>query len=182
MIRRLLACTCFALLLPACAGTPAPLPVGDAVTFVVVRHAEKADNDARDPPLSAAGRSRAHQLAERLHNERLVAAHATQYRRTRQTAMPVAAAHGLTVTAYDAAAPVHGFARTLLDAYTAGTVLVVGHSNTVPGIVAALCDCATDPMPEHEYDRISFVRIDRDGHPSLRVERHAPAAATAEAP
>jgi broad specificity phosphatase PhoE len=177
-----IACTCLALLLSACAGTPAPRPADDGVTFMLVRHAEKADDDPRDPSLSEAGQSRAQQLAMRLRGERLVAAYATQYRRTQQTVAPVATAQGLAVTPYDAASPADDFAGALLDAHRNGMVLVAGHSNTVPGIVAALCRCATEPMPETEYDRISIVRIDAAGHRSLHLERYAPGVAANDAP
>jgi broad specificity phosphatase PhoE len=51
-----------------------------------------------------------------------------------------------------------------------GTVLVVGHSNTVPGLVSALCGCAVAPLGEHDHDRMYEVRIGPDGRGVL-VER-----------
>jgi hypothetical protein len=51
-------------------------------------------------------------------------------------------------------------------------VLVVGHSNTVPDLVAALCACTTAPMDETEYDRVSIVRFAADGRASLDVQRY----------
>ena len=86
----------------------------------------------------------------------------------------MATARGLAVTEYDAAQPADDLVAALREAHYTGTVLVVGHSNTVPGIVEALCDCATEAMPETEYDRISRVRIGTDGRPSLHIERGAP--------
>jgi hypothetical protein len=49
------------------------------------------------------------------------------------------------------------------------TVLVVGHSNTVPDIAAALCSCEVAPMSEAEYDRLMTVRVDGDGRAVLDV-------------
>lgn len=156
--------------LSACAGTPVVPHADAAATIIVVRHAEKSNDDPRDPSLSDAGRARAQRLAARLSEERLVAAYATGYRRTQQTVQPVAHAHGLAVTTYDAAQPADAFAAQLRAAHPEGTVLVAGHSNTVPQIVAALCGCEAAPMTEDEYDRISIVRIDHVGHVSLQVE------------
>ena len=62
------------------------------------------------------------------------------------------------------------------QAWVWSVVLVVGHSNTVPDLVAALCGCATDAMDETEYDRMSIVRFDADGRARLKVQRYgAPA-------
>ena len=38
-------------------------------------------------------------------------------------------------------------------------------------VVAALCACETGAMDESEFDRLSIVRIDRDGRPTLSVTR-----------
>ena len=160
------------MLLAACAT-----PVRDAdgatatTTFIIVRHGEKVDA-SRDPDLSAAGRERARQLAQRLADSRLVGVYATAYKRTQQTASPAASAHALDVATYDASEPATAFASRLRAAHDHGTVLVAGHSNTVPDIVAALCTCTVAPMPDDEYDRLSIVRIDADGRTELIVERY----------
>ena len=64
--------------------------------------------------------------------------------------------------------PADAFAARLRRAHPHGTVVVAGHSNTVPAIVAALCSCQTAAMDEGEFDRISTVRIDAYG--GTRVE------------
>ncbi len=157
-------------LLAACA-TALP-PKTPPLTFVVVRHAEKATDDPEDPGLTAAGRARATALAERLRHAPLVAAYATEFRRTQQTAQPSAALHGLRVKAYFARGPAAEIAAQWRQAHRSGTVLVVGHSNTVPDLVAALCACTAAPMDETEYDRISIVRFAADGRASLDVQRY----------
>ncbi|HRP71338.1 MAG TPA: hypothetical protein PK743_01720, partial [Luteimonas sp.] len=53
-----------------------------------------------------------------------------------------------------------------------GTVLVAGHSNTVPGIVTALCACEVEAMPDSEYDRLSTIHVDADGRARLVVGRY----------
>lgn len=168
---RLLPALLLASLVAACSSVPsrdaqAPL------TFVLVRHAEKATDDPENPSLSATGQARAAALAERLRDAPLVAAYATEFRRTQQTAQPAADAHSLPVTAYYARGPANEVAAQWRQAHRSGTVLVVGHSNTVPDLVAALCGCATAPMDDTEYDRFSIVRIDGGGRATLEVGRY----------
>lgn len=153
-------------------GTLSPREPSAPLTFVVVRHAEKATDDAEDPSLSAAGQARARILAERLRDAPLTAVYATEFRRTQQTAHPVAETHSVPVTAYYARGPAGEIAMHWKQAHRAGTVLVVGHSNTVPELVAALCGCATAPMDDNEYDRVSLVRIGADGRATLEVQRY----------
>lgn len=140
-------------------------------TFIVVRHAEKVDA-SRDPDLSPAGHARAQALAQRLEGRGLVAIYATEFKRTGQTVAPTARAHALPVTAYLAAQPAAEFAAALKAAHPRGVVLIAGHSNTVPGIVAALCACEVAAMDESEYTRWSEVLFDAGGHARLIQDRY----------
>ena len=142
-------------------------------TFVIVRHAEKATDDPRDPSLSEAGHARAQALARLLADASLNAVYATPYRRTQQTASPTAESHGISVSTYDAAIPAAQFAKQLRATYAQGeTVLVVGHSNTLPDIAATLSGQQTDAMPEVEFDRLYRIRVTTDGKASLATERY----------
>ena len=143
-------------------------------TFIVVRHAEKVDA-SRDPDLSPVGHARAQALAEWLEGRGLVAIYATEFKRTGQTVAPTAAAHALPVTAYPSAQPAADFAAALKAAHPRGVVLIAGHSNTVPGIVAALCNCETPPMADHEYDRLSSIHVDASGRARLDSTRYGAA-------
>lgn len=167
-MRLILACCVSVLLLAGCAGVQAQ---DAATTFIVVRHAEKADDGSRDPPLSSAGRTRAQALAVHLSTSPLAAAYATPFRRTQQTAEVVAATHGIAVSTYDPAVAPSDFAATLRARHHRGTVLVVGHSNTVPGLVAALCTCRIAALGEDNYDAIYTIRVDAGGHAALDVGR-----------
>ena len=75
------------------AETSAQISAAAPATIIVVRHAEKVD-DSRDPALSEAGAKRAEALAEMLEHAGLDAVYASQYQRTRLTAMPAAEAAG----------------------------------------------------------------------------------------
>ena len=159
-----LAALCAVLALAGCATRP-PVDAGaDAgATFILVRHAEKAADDPRDPTLSEAGVARAAALTRQLHGRPLDAVYATRFRRTQQTAAPVALDHGLPVTTYDADAPAAQVAAMLRGAHPHGTVLVVGHSNTVPAIAQALCGCAIGPTADNEFGRRITVEVRADG-------------------
>jgi broad specificity phosphatase PhoE len=163
------------LLLAACAvaGPPGHASLPPA-TFIVVRHAEKAVDGSTDPPLAAVGVGRARALARSLADTALVAVYSTPFRRTRETARPTAVLHGVPVATYDPAMPPPAFAAQLRASHPSGTVLVVGHSNTVPAIASALCDCRAAPLGENDYDAIYTVRMQRDGTGVLEPGRQSP--------
>lgn len=135
--------------LQACAMT-SPATPSDA-TLYLVRHAEKLSGG--DPALSEDGMARASRLAAQFADVPLQAVYSTDTRRTRQTAEPVAANHGLTVILYDAN-DLEGLAQTLKS--RGRTALVVGHSNTTPDLVRLLGGAA-EYMPESDYERLYRV-------------------------
>src|SRR5205823_820783 len=72
----------------------AALPLRAQEAVFLVRHAEKADL-SKDAALSAAGEARARALAERLREAGVTAIYTSEYRRTKQTAQPLARALGI---------------------------------------------------------------------------------------
>ena len=125
------------------------------VTVFVVRHAEKADA-SRDPSLSAGGRARAEALARLLADAGINTIYVTQYKRTLETAAPLAARNGVTPKTIDAAdmAALVGAVRALPPG---SRVLIASHSNLVPVIVQRLSGVEVGEMPESEYDRLYVV-------------------------
>lgn len=158
------------LLCSACTTTQATPAEG--VKFIVVRHAEKSNDGSRDPALNAKGMARAQALREALANESLQAAYATDFQRTRQTAQPAAQAHHVEVETYDTTQSPTEFAARLRQHHAGGTVLVVGHSNTVPDIVSALCECESPPLDETVYDRLSIVESAVGQPPRLVIRNY----------
>ena len=132
-----------------------------AQTVFVVRHAERADAGtgggtmmATDPELSAAGRARAEALASALKDAGVTGIFVTEFKRTQQTAAPLAKLLGVTVqtiSSKDTAALV-----SRLKSAT-GNVLVVGHSNTVPDIVKGLGIATPVTIGEADYDNLFVV-------------------------
>ena len=101
-----------------------------------------------------------------------MAVYATGDRRTQATAQPTAERHGLPVRTYEASVPADAFAAELRAAHATGTVLVVGHSNTVPAIASALCACTVAPMREDAFDRRIEIRITANGVATLAETRY----------
>ncbi len=134
-------------------------------TVIFVRHAEKAAEPADNPGLTEAGKRRAAELARQLVDADVVpglgvdAVFSTPYRRTEETAKPVADALGLAVNSYDAS-DTELFIEELVKEYKGKIILVVGHSNTVPAMIGNMgASKKVPPIAEDEYDNIYLVSI-----------------------
>jgi broad specificity phosphatase PhoE len=167
MRRRLPLCTLLAwtLLLQACASAPAATAekaTTALTTVIVVRHAEKVDN-SEDPALSPIGQARAAALADALRDAGIQAIYTTQYQRTRGTAAPLARLLGLVPVMVETGGPAveHGraVAAKVLAQQPGRTVLVVGHSNTVPAIVGGLGAADVGSIADDEYHKLFIVKI-----------------------
>ena len=150
-------------LFAACALTVAPmLPAWAAPDLVVlVRHAEKAAEPGADPGLSPDGEARAQALARALQGLKVNAILTTQARRTQETAAPLAQTTGVqpqVVQARRGALAEH--VRAVADAVRAqhGVVVVVGHGNTVPAVLAALGGPALPDLCETSFHHVFMLR------------------------
>ena len=154
---------------PAAAQTAA-----GTTTVIIVRHAEKAAEPAADPALTPAGSARAEALVDVVKDAGVRAVVSTQFVRTRATVAPAAARLGLATETADARAPDHvrALAARILSAYRGGTVLVAGHSNTVPDIVAALGAPKPAAICDAEYDNLYVVTIPPSGAASVVHARY----------
>lgn len=132
---------------------------------ILVRHAERLD-DSPDSPLSTAGVERAERLARMLESAGVTAIYTTHFQRTIKTAEPLAKKLGLTVTSDDP--PAAELLRRIRASHPQGTVLIVGHSNTLPELLAALGDKTTIEIPATEYDNL-FIVSPRQGSPPVVV-------------
>ncbi|HET7188662.1 MAG TPA: phosphoglycerate mutase family protein [Gemmatimonadaceae bacterium] len=153
-------------------GSSAPDRSG-TTTIVLVRHAEKAAEPAADPPLTAQGEARARALVDAVADMPVHAIVSTDFARTRATAAPLAARRGLVPEIVDARARDHArlVAEGILAHHRGETVVVVGHSNTVPDIVAALGAPKPTAICDSEYDNLFVVRVPASG-PATLERRH----------
>ena len=133
-------------------------------TIFVVRHAEKADA-TKDPDLSEAGRARAEALAKALRDANITAIYATEFKRTQQTAAPLAKALGITVTVLPAQDSTALIAK--LRALK-GHALVVGHGDTIPNLIKALGVSEPINIAENDYDNL-FVLVLHEKPQAIRL-------------
>jgi broad specificity phosphatase PhoE len=126
-------------------------------TIFIVRHAEKADGAGNDPDLSETGRSRAEALAKMLKDTGVTAIYATEFKRTQQTAAPLAKILGLDVTIVPAKDSTALIAK-LRDSH--GNVLVVGHGNTIPDLIKGIGIATPINIAENDYDNLFVVVLD----------------------
>jgi 2,3-bisphosphoglycerate-dependent phosphoglycerate mutase len=145
------------LLLSLCLVFPAD---AQKKTIILVRHAEKVDA-SQDPELSAEGKQRAERLMRIVRKYKPGAIYSTDFKRTRDTVTPIATRRKLQIQTYDARKP-----GDLVDAIMKSETkrfLVVGHSNTVPGLANLFGKKELfKNLDDAEYGVIWIVRI-KDG-------------------
>jgi len=137
-------------------------PDAPATVVLLVRHAEKAAQPADDPSITPDGRPRAEALAGVIRDAHPTAIITTQLRRTVDTAKPSAIAIGVTpeVVAVSAGNTQQNAVEVAaaVRKHAGETVLVVGHGNTVPQIIAALGGPKLPDICEPVYDEL-FVLV-----------------------
>jgi broad specificity phosphatase PhoE len=142
------------------ADAPCDAPV---TTLLVVRHADRA---GQADSLSAAGVARARDLVHVAQTASVRAIYHSDTRRTRDTAAPLAASLGLDLLEYPAKETAPLIERVLED-HAGQTVLIVGHSNTVPTIIAAAGGPVIPDLDEKEFDGLFVVYVTCRDRPSL---------------
>lgn len=140
----------------------AAVPVSAQVTTVlVVRHAEKAAGGGRDPHLSAAGKVRAKDLAHATGASGVTAIYATNFQRTQETVAPLAALLHLTPVVKNAD-QTEELVEEIKNTRRGQTVVVCGHSDTVPDIVKRLSGVVVDAIPDTRFDGLYVVTLNQD--------------------
>lgn len=141
-------------------------------TVFVMRHAEKLTSNPADPDpaLAPAGEARALELAQFFgrapKGQGIDAIVVSEFRRTQDTVRPLANRTGVPVIRVPAE-DVRGTAKRALAENRGGRVLIVGHSDTVPGIVEELSGIDVGPMSEAEYGIVYLVTIPRFSHAAV---------------
>jgi broad specificity phosphatase PhoE len=130
----------------ACTAAPSP------PSFYVMRHLQKGVGD--DPGLSEEGRRGAERLAGWIGNDPPAAIYVSTTRRARETAAPLAERFAIVMKDYDPRDTAGLVARVRQEK---GNVLIVGHSNTVPEIVAALGGERPAALLDSDYGGIWHV-------------------------
>ncbi|MBJ7415957.1 MAG: histidine phosphatase family protein [Niveispirillum sp.] len=143
-----------------------------AQEVVLVRHAEKSTE--ADPGLTPAGQARAQTLADMLRATPPTLILTSHARRTRDTAAPTAAALGVTpevvpIPPGDIPTHVKQLAEKLGTLKPGQVALVVGHSNTVTPLIAAMGGPTLPNLPECAFSRLYRWNV---AEKTLRIERY----------
>ncbi len=145
----------------ACSSTQVHKPSTLQSQIFLVRHAEKADDGSRNPPLTSIGEQRAISLATLLRKEHITHIYSTDYLRTKHTAQPLADALGLEVLIYDPR-NLSQFADQVLQ-LRGQNILIVGHSNSTPTLANAILDKEEyQKFDESAYSNLIVISVDDD--------------------
>ena len=154
-----------ALALAGLAACSLPVPPQPGPDFYVLRHFDKADSSG-DPGLSAEGQRKAQALSTMFGDRPPAVIYVTNTRRARETAAPIAARLQIEPRIYDPRDTAGLVSDLQKDPNPA---LIVGHSNTVPEIVAALGGQRPAPIADTDYGTVYHVSGPRRTVMTLRV-------------
>jgi 2,3-bisphosphoglycerate-dependent phosphoglycerate mutase len=128
-------------------------------TIYLIRHAEKADGSS-DPHLSEAGHLRAAKWAEWLSSKSVTQLYSTPYNRTKETLQPLADKIKAEIVTYN---PSQLDLKELAGRHSGKSIVVAGHSNTIPHYVNNLIGKAlyTD-LSESEFGVMYIITIQGD--------------------
>lgn len=137
-------------------------PEAQGVTLYLVRHAERLD-DTQDPPLSSEGQVRAERLAHALALAGVQEIGVTQYLRTQETGQPLADDLGVPVRVFHVESGEMddhiGQIRDWVEGGGAETLLLVGHSNTVPAVVESLTAVPMGELAHDDYGDLLIIHL-----------------------
>lgn len=143
-------------------------------TVFLVRHAERADEPRQDPPLTTKGVARSEALARLLSTADIKAIYTSQFARTKLTAEPLAKQVGVTVAPISlkispsnpraiAEESTKETVDKILSNVSGGSVLVVGHSNSIPDVIKMLGGDVVPTIDEKKFDDLFVVTVYANG-------------------
>ncbi len=144
-------------------------------TLIFIRHAEKADDGTRNPPLSKVGEERAKRIVNWLKKtySKVDAVYSTPYKRTQLTAQPTLNEFDIELNEYDPRDPIN-FINSLIASHLGEIVLIVGHSNTTPFLVNKMIgEDKFQQLDEKAYDEIFIVTANEVGKGTVEIESSA---------
>ena len=144
------------------------MPASAADTVYVIRHLQK--ESGADPILTAEGKAGAAALADLLADKSIKAIYATETRRAMETAAPLAARLKIAIIPYDPGNPA---ALAKIAAGVKGAILVVGHSNTVPELVASFGGAEPAAIADDEFGTLYIVHAGSNAVQQVHVGAHA---------
>ncbi len=130
-------------------------------TVYFVRHAEKQSDGTKDPDLTPLGQTRARKLAHILSHANIDKIYSTDYKRTMNTAKPLAEKLGYKINSYDPRNPELLIAE--LKSNFTKNYLIVGHSNSTPNLInSILARNQYSQIEESDYGNLYILKISKE--------------------
>ena len=154
------------------------------ITVFLVRHAEKEDEPRPDPPLKKEGVLRSQELARLLGDAGIKTIVTSQFTRTKQTVETLATKTGVGVTSITLKSNPNN-PRLIAEQSTAEvvnkilehpgeSVLVVGHSNSVPDVIKMLGGDVVPTIDEKKFDDLFIVTVYAKGKAKVVHLKYGP--------
>jgi broad specificity phosphatase PhoE len=141
-----------------------------------LRHADRVSENV--DALSDAGKVRAKLLGRMLAQSGIQNAYCSDARRTQDTIAPLKALPGVQLTVHEVPVvgnDVNGHVQAIVTALKAlpadSTAAVIGHTNTIDGIIKALTNEVIAEIKPNEFDKLFVLSIPA-GSPSLTLLRY----------
>jgi broad specificity phosphatase PhoE len=132
--------------------------------IVLVRHTEQAGPRRTDPSLTEAGKERAKRLADILKDAGINQIFVTKWKRTIETAEPIAKSLKIHTKVYEREDS-DGLVARLRTEHPQDRVLIVGHSRPITPLLKALGHPETIKIAPLEYDNVFVIIPKGEGIP-----------------
>lgn len=140
--------------------------------FYLIRHAEKdrSDSTNKNPFLTTQGIERTKKWAVFFKNKKIDAVYSTNYKRTRQTALPIAKNNNLEIISYT---PKKFITEEFIQNNKGKHIVIVGHSNTTPQLVNRLLgEKKYEDIPDGDNNDLFIVTHTKNTVMSKREKVH----------
>ena len=149
-----------------------PSGANERTLVYVARHAEKGPR-GRNPALTAKGRRRAKALRDMLLEAGITTIFASELKRTQQTVTPLAKALDIEVTVHPSKQS-HSLAKRILREHQGQSVLVAGHTYSIPSLLKALGLRQAIHLSTADYGDLFVLSIPPNAPPTLRRQKFGP--------
>ena len=130
--------------------------------YYFIRHAEKDRSDPtnKNPSLTMQGQERANKWALYFKDKNIAAVYSTNYKRTQQTALPIAKEQNLEIISYIAKELI---SENFVVNNKGKNIVIVGHSNTTPELVnRILGEQKYDAIADNENNNLFIVTLEKN--------------------
>ena len=138
--------------------------------FYFIRHAEKdrSDSTNKNPSLTIQGLERANKWALFFKDKNIAAVYSTNYKRTQQTALPIAKEQNLEIISYTAKELI---SEKFIANNKGKNIVIVGHSNTTPELVNSLLgEKKYEDIADRENNNVFIVTLKKNKTTAKRVK------------